>query len=919
LKPTTIGGRLAAFLTVSAALAGSALHAQTVTISPGYTSIGVNATLQYTAVVTGITPPTVTWKVSGITGGNTTYGTITANGLYTAPATIPANGITISALASDKKTSAIVYVNVAPAGPTITSVSPASPANGNYTVTLNGSGFQNGAFVLDGAVRYSSTFVSATAIKVSGWHGGTGPGTFQVMNPGTLWGPVFTVNWVAAGPPPPQVVVPATANVNLGATQQFTSANATSWSATAGAITSNGLYTAPATMPSSNIVTIKAMGPGPTGSATVTLINPNPQLISPATVTLSLGATQQFTSAGATVWSAKFGTITSAGLYTAPAIWPAGGSDTVTVTGPNGNATATVTVTPPSPVITSVGSSNQLPLGIFSATVTGTGFIAQSTVQLNGAAVTATYSAGSLNISGFVGQSGSATLTVSNGSVVSPPFPVQIGVPNAQVSSAAARRFLQQAAFGPTPTDAAHVQTIGFAAWINEQFAMPAISNYSSLAGQSQGGMPNVFLANAVTNPDQLRQKVAFALSQIFVTSFQTVIWDGDMIPYQQMLINDAFTNYPQILNDVTLSPAMGEYLNMANNAVANPAAGTVANENYAREVMQLFSIGTKMLNMDGSVQSNANGPIPTYSQTDVTELARVFTGWTYTPGKNWGAYINSSGPMVPFPSEHDFGSKTLVGGYVVPSGLSPQADLQGALTHLATHPNCAPFISKQLIQHLVKSNPTPAYVQRIATVFAQSGGDMKSVITAILLDTEARANDEGGADLTTDGHMQEPALFIPAIVRAFGGQMTTANYYPNDLARMGQDIYDAPSVFNYYSPSFVAPQSGGLQAPEMQIFNPYTAIVRENEIAALFSQYSNPVASYGPGTTIDLSPLLPLAGNPATLVAAVDLILTRGTMPQGMNTIIQQAVLADNLGNLHRVQTAIYLTLFSNYYNVWH
>jgi hypothetical protein len=677
-------------------------------------------------------------------------------------------------------------------------------------------------------------------------------------------------------------------------------------------------------MPASSTVTVKATGAGGTASATVTLVNPNAPTIAPTAVTLSLGGTQQFTAAGAaSTWSATYGTVTSAGLYTAPSVYPATGTDTVSVTGTGGTAKATVTLNPPTPVISGVGTGNTLPLGIFSATVTGTGFTSKSVAQLNGTALTTTLAGANLTVSGFSAQSGASTLTVSNGTATSAPFTVQVGVANAVVSAAAARRFLQQAGFGPTPTDAAHVQTIGFQAWLNEQFAMPSVSNYNVLLGSSQGGLPQAFLANAVTNPDQLRQKVAFALSQIFVISYQTVIWNGDMIPYQQMLMNDAFTNYPQILNDVTLSPAMGEYLNMANNAKADPVAGTVANENYAREIMQLFSIGTVMLNPDGSVQSNASGPIPTYAQKDVTELARVFTGWTYpatTPGGaiNFGGYINSAnGPMVPYAPEHDFGQKTLVGGYVAAANLSPAADLQGALTNLATHPNTAPFISLRLIQHLVKSNPSPAYLQRVSTAFTQSGGDMKTVITAILLDTEARANDEGGADQPTDGHFQEPVLFLTGLVRAFGGQMTTANYFQQDLANMGQDIYDSPSVFNYYSPFYQA--GPGLAAPEMQIDNPNNAILRENEIYAIFSQYSNPVASYGPGTTIDLTPLLPLAATPATLVNAIDLTLTRGVMPAAMKSAIVSAVAADTNGSLHQVQTAIYLTLVSGYYNVWH
>ena len=464
------------------------------------------------------------------------------------------------------------------------------------------------------------------------------------------------------------------------------------------------------------------------------------------------------------------------------------------------------------------------------------------------------------------------------------------------------------------------MQSIGLQAWLNEQFAMPPISNYNGLGSQS--GMSTDFLANAVTNADQLRQKVAFALSQIFVVSIQKVIWNSTEVPYQQMLLNDAFTSYSQILSDVTLSPGMGYYLDMANNAQANAAAGTAANENYAREVMQLMSIGEKMLNPDGTVQ-NGPGGIPTYSQTDVTELARVFTGWTFANPSGgspiWGAYINPNAPMVPFPSQHDSGAKTLVGGYQAAQGLSPQDDLTGALNNLANHPNTAPFISKQLIQHLVKSNPSPAYVQRVASVFVQTQGDMKSIVTAILLDPEARANDVGGLDQPTDGHMQEPALFIAGLVRAFGGEMTNQNYYGYELASMGEDIFNAPSVFNYYSPGFVVNGTGGLLGPEFQIYSPNNAIVRENLIAELFNQYSNPVASYGPGTTIDLTPLLPLAPTPSTLMDAVDLILTEGVMPSALKQTILTAVTSDTAGNLHRVQTAVYLTLVSSYYNVWH
>ena len=441
---------LALLMCAAAAFVPSALKAQTVTISPGYTSIGVNQTLQYTATVTGLTNQTVTWSVSGVTGGNATNGKITQAGLYTAPAKIPANGVTIGALASDGKTLGVVYVNIAPPGPTITAISPSPIPTGSYSITLTGTGFQSGAIVQAVGANLSTTFVNATTLKAAGYQGPAGAVVFSAINPGSLWGPGFTATFVAAGPPPPQVISPTTVTLKFGATQQFTSSGATSWAATAGTITSGGLYTAPSTLPSSGTATVTATGPGGSAKAVVTVTNPNPQVIAPTSVTLGLGATQQFTSTGATSWKAVSGTITTAGLYTAPAALPASSADTVTVTGANGTATATVTLIPPTPVITSVGSG-QLPLGIFSATITGTGFLASSVAQLNGTALGTTYSGGALNVTGFYGQSGVANITVSNGSVVSQPFPVQIGIANAQVSAAAARRFLEQARIRPDP------------------------------------------------------------------------------------------------------------------------------------------------------------------------------------------------------------------------------------------------------------------------------------------------------------------------------------------------------------------------------------------------------------------------------------------------------------------------------------
>jgi uncharacterized protein (DUF1800 family) len=913
-------------------LAGGSLYAQTVSISPGYVNLPLGGTQQYTATVTGLAPATVKWSVT--TGG----GTITQTGLYTVPATLPKVSVLIIATSTaNKNISAAVYVNPEGPGPAILSMSPNPLPVGNDSIAITASAttpfIKNATAVCNGA-SLPTRFVSATSITVSDYVGAS-PGTVTcyVNNPGTWQSNSLTVSVKGSsgsgggtgGGTPAPVVSPATATVALAGTLQFSASNVTTWGAAAGTITSAGLYTAPSSSTSTGTDTVTAIGPGGTSTATVTLV---PALvISPATATVTLGRTLQFTASNVTTWTAKAGSVTASGLYTAPTAMTVSGTDTVTATGPGGTGTAVVILQNyPAPVVTSL-SPSALPLGSFTATITGTGFTAQSTATLGGTPLIVTgATATSLAVSGFAASTGTVNLTVSNGSAASAPLSVQVGTTGAQVSAAASHRFLEQAAFGPAPSDAASVQTLGFQGWLSQQFAMAPVSNYNAEAASSQGGLATQFLANAVTNPDQLRQKVAFALSQIFVASINKDIWNGTMIPYEQMLMADSFTNYRQIMGDVTLAPAMGQFLDMANNAMGNPATGTIANQNYAREVMQLFTIGTTMLNPDGSPQLDSNNlPIPTYLQPVIAETARVFTGYTYLPTSGsvqWNDYINPAGPMVPFVAEHDAGSKRLLNGYTETAGLTPQQDVSNALDNIFNQPNVGPFVGKLLIQHLVKSNPSPAYVQRVAAAFANNGigvrGDMQAVITAILLDPEARANDNGGSDQPTDGHLQEPALFIAGMFRAFGGTMSNQNYFGYDLFNLSQDIYNAPSVFNYYSPTFVPPGST-LLGPEFQILTPDAAVYRANMVANLFFSWSNPVLNYGPGTNIDLTPYVALAANPATLVAALDLTLTHGTMPAQMKTAIVTAVTNDTNGNLSRVETGAWLILSSSYYNVWH
>jgi len=846
-------------LTSVVAMAAGMMSAQSLKISPSYENVVLGGKQQFLASTMGIQPEGVTWQVASAGGGS-----IDATGLYTAPAVMPAQSpVSIKAISKGMPTTTqVAYVNLLTAGPVITMATPNPVPSGTYTIKITGSPILVGAMINCNNVQLSNNVYTATTVSGIGYVAPSATTlTCYVKNPGTGYSNAL--------------VVPVKAATSGG---------------------NNG------------------------GGSTPTPV------VAPATASVVLGATQQFTASNVTSWTALAGTVSASGLYTAPAQMTATGYDTVTATGTGGSSIGKISlISNVAPAVTQL-SLNSLPQGTFNITMTGTGFTSLSKVTLGSLQLTTTYvNPTTLTLVGFASQGGLQNLIVSNGPITSLPFQVHVGPTNPQVSAGAARRFLEQAAFGPTPTEALHVQQVGFQGWLNEQFAMPQVSNYNGSANQS--GMSTLFLTNAVMNQDQLRQKVAFALSQIVVTSLNKIIWNGPMAMYQEMLMANSFGNFRKLLGDVTLSPVMGQYLDMANNGKANPITGMVANENYAREILQLFSLGTKVLNQDGTVPLDVNNnPIPTYTQVDVTEFARVFTGWTYAPapGGNviWGAYQNQNGPMVPYPAQHDTGAKTLLNGYVSPAGLSAAQDLNNALDNIFNHPNVGPFISRLLIQHTVKSNPTPAYIQRVASVFADNGqgvrGDLKAVVTAILLDSEARTNDTGALDSPNDGHLQEPVLLIAGFVRAFGGIMTNQNYFGYTLTNLGQDIYNAPSVFNYYSPGFRAP-GVPLAGPEFQIHTPNNAIGRSNLVAGMFNAYNNAVQTNGPGTTLDLSGFVPLASNPAALVDALDFTLTHGAMPAAMKQIVVNAVTNDSAGSISRVETGATLIIGSNYYNVWH
>jgi len=513
---------------------------------------------------------------------------------------------------------------------------------------------------------------------------------------------------------------------------------------------------------------------------------------------------------------------------------------------------------------------------------------------------------------------------------------------SAQVQ-ADAIRLLEQSTFGPNDMLLAHVQSIGTQAFLNEQFAAPA-SPYPAFkyvpAGQQATFCPtdpdpqcprdyyslfllqNAFFANALAANDQLRQRVAFALSQILVTSGLDVSLAYGMETYQQIFRDNAFGNYEDILTRVTLSSVMGDYLNMVNND--KPANGVNPNENYAREVMQLFSIGVWNLNQDGTQMLDANGaPVPSYGQDTVEGFAHVFTGWTYPvlPGVPARTHDpkNYLGDMVPVDSNHDNTARTLLKGAVAPAGLSAQAELTYAIHNIFMHPNVGPFIGKQLIQKLVTGDPTPQYVSRVAAAFNNNGqgvrGDMKAVITAILTDPEAR----GAAKLDPGyGKLREPVLFMTAAARALNAQ-SDGVFFGQQSSQLGQRLFYPSSVFNYYPPDYVLPDKKNV-APEFAIQNSSTAMNRYNFANTLSFGTIAPLSTLpgAIGTTLNWTALSALAGDPNALLDKLDTLLMHGTMPAAMRSSIVPAINAIAATDpLTRAKTAFYLVTTSPQYQV--
>jgi uncharacterized protein (DUF1800 family) len=522
--------------------------------------------------------------------------------------------------------------------------------------------------------------------------------------------------------------------------------------------------------------------------------------------------------------------------------------------------------------------------------------------------------------------------------IPTPPPALPAGSPTA----AAAGRFLSQATFGATDALIAQVQSQGYDAFLNTQFAAPLSSHLAfvdaavaalpspSPSPSATPNQPTLTMTNdawwthAIAGQDQLRQRVAFALSEVLVVSLNSAGLANRpyaLPAYYDVLVRDAFGNYRQLLEDITLNPAMGAYLDMLQNDKANASGTRLPNENYARELMQLFSIGLYNLNLDGSLTLSSSGfPIATYGQDAVLGTAAVMTGWTYAqpgvanpvfrPGiQDW------RDPMINIASRHQTTAKTILNGVALPADQTAAQDLKTALDTIFNHPNVGPFLCRQLIQRLVTSNPSPGYIYRVASVFNDNGqgvrGDLKAVVRAILMDYDARV---GFVTTQGAGHQREPVVRVTNLLRAFNatspsGKSSVRNAYAN----LAEEAMHSPTVFNFFGPDYAAPgaiAAAGLKSPEFEITTDTTVISAANYLRTAINTGLGPSSDR---ITLSLAAEQTRASDPAGLVDHLNSVLMAGGMSSNMRNIMINAVTQIPSNNtLERVRTAIYLVVNS-------
>lgn len=533
-----------------------------------------------------------------------------------------------------------------------------------------------------------------------------------------------------------------------------------------------------------------------------------------------------------------------------------------------------------------------------------------------------------------------------------------------------AARFFSQASFGENYASIKDfAQELDFEAWIDAQTNMPpnlmlpklwefnkrserlfyeeqAEDDMTEYFGPSVVHFQYTWWDNIKKNPDQLRQRIAFALSQIFVISSQSQLgeYGEGLADYYDILLRHAFGNYEDLMLEVSLHPTMGFYLSHLNNPKTNEEVNLHPDENYAREIMQLFSIGLYELNIDGTRKTQNGEWIATYDNEHVKGLAKVFTGLGADTFEDWvkdeyprlkpdfGAdmfFIDKTVPLIMYEHEHESGTKKIVGDYIIPNGQTGMEDINEAINHIFNHDNVAPFVSYRLIQNLVKSNPTPAYIERVSSVFNNDGngnrGNLAAVVKAILLDSEAR--ECAAMQDPNHGKLREPVLRNTNVFRVFDYDSPDGYYWNEGLSYFTSTLQTplhAPSVFNFYLPDhqpvgdFV---KENINSPELQIHNTQTAIGYVNQ-ANKWTIWQTLMWDWHestPAVEIVYDGLIELADDPESLINRLDIIFTHGRMKASTRQIIKDAITPFIYGDFQeeRAALALYLTLICPEYVV--
>jgi len=614
-----------------------------------------------------------------------------------------------------------------------------------------------------------------------------------------------------------------------------------SGSSASGKIDQNGLYTAPTSVPTPNTVSVTYTTDGQTYSHSIVILNPAPSLasVSPDEIksvinTITAIGTNFVKGASLLINGQPVTTtyVDSNHLQATVAISSGYNSPiNVAVSNPDPGLTVSSAIVVPVDVQPITASPSTVSGGTVNLSLSNIPYSSDLAATIDGRALVLSSSANSVvTASGFLPpwHTGTAQVRIfskSTGSDVTT-IPVQIAPTVVPFDTAA--RFLTQAGFGPRPDLIQHIQSVGLDAFITEQQATPAPPYDTTVA---LAGLDTI-LKRAVLGSNPLRMRVAWALQSYIVRS--GIFIQVTNFPFEQKMEADSTGNYRDLMTDVASDASIAIMLNLSGNAVPNgiPDPNIHPNQNFARELLQLFTIGTVMLNDDGTVQTDGVGnPIPAYDQDTILNMSRVFTGWYFSPSIN-PAYtfygLDWSAPLVAQENQHDQGQKTLFGNVVLPAGQTAEQDRKMALDAIFQHPNLPPFVSRILIQRLVKSNPSPEYVKRVVDVFKDDGkgvrGNLAAVVRTILLDPEARAGDTGETT-PFDGFLQEPYLFETSVMNITGftngdGQ---SMYLPCQLTEC---IYYSPLVFGFYSPSYQIPGTT-INSPEFQLLNDITIINR--------------------------------------------------------------------------------------------